>query len=110
MRRASEERAAFALCEAKRKHAERELRPLERGPFPVRRFSKKNAPSFFDKKGGASLRSGFYSVRSAVTGSFFAALRDGIRPPISVRITLRMTRITAPCAGRIAFTSGVPVR
>lgn len=50
-----------------------------------------------------------YSVRRAVTGSFFAAFLEGIHPPISVNIILSRTRITAPVIGRTAFTSVAPV-
>lgn len=37
----------------------------------------------------------FYSVLKASTGSFFDADLAGINPPISVKITLKMTRIIA---------------
>lgn len=46
-----------------------------------------------------------YSLRSASTGSFFAACFDGIRPLINVRITLRITSAAAPCTGRTALMS-----
>ena len=46
-----------------------------------------------------------YSVRRAVTGSLFAALREGMRPPSRVRITLNRIRITAGTTGRNALTS-----
>ena len=46
----------------------------------------------------------FYSFRSAVTGSLFAALRDGIRPPMKVRNTLRPISTIAGSAGRDALT------
>lgn len=51
-----------------------------------------------------------YSVLSAVTGSFFAAFFDGIRPPMSVRTTLSTMRMIAPVVGRMALTDVVPVR
>lgn len=51
-----------------------------------------------------------YSARSAATGSFFAAFLDGIRPPISVRMTLRIiSRIALP-TGRTALIPVEPVR
>ena len=37
----------------------------------------------------------FYSVLNAITGSFFAAIFDGISPAISVRETLITTKIKA---------------
>ena len=46
----------------------------------------------------------FYSFRSAVTGSLFAALRDGIRPPMKVRNTLRPISTIAGSTGRDALT------
>ena len=46
----------------------------------------------------------FYSFRSAVTGSLFAALRDGIRPPMKVRNTLRPISTIAGSAGSEALT------
>ena len=46
----------------------------------------------------------FYSVRSAVTGSLFAAFFDGISPPISVSTTLSAIRITAGTGGSTALT------
>ena len=36
-----------------------------------------------------------YSVLSATTGSFFAALREGMMPAMSVSVMLMMTRMTA---------------
>ena len=44
----------------------------------------------------------FYSVRSATTGSFFAALAEGIMPAISVKTTLMPIRIRATGKGKIA--------
>lgn len=41
-----------------------------------------------------------YSVLSATTGSFFAALLDGMIPEIRVRSTLIATRIIAAGIGR----------
>ena len=43
-----------------------------------------------------------YSVRSASTGSFFAAILEGIRPAIRVSETLIITRIIAATGGRDA--------
>ncbi len=37
----------------------------------------------------------FYSVRSASTGSFLLAILAGIQPPISVKMTLIVTKIIA---------------
>lgn len=55
----------------------------------------------------------YYSVRSATTGSFFAALFAGARPEISVRPTLKQTRNTAFPTGRAAipekFIKGVRI-
>ena len=51
----------------------------------------------------------FYSVRSATTGSFFAALREGIMPAKSVRSTLMPTRIAAAPMGRCAFKVAISV-
>lgn len=41
----------------------------------------------------------FYSLLSAITGSFLAASLDGISPPINVSMTLIMTNITPPFQG-----------
>ena len=43
-----------------------------------------------------------YSVRSATTGSFFAAIFAGTNPAISVSTILIITRITAPATGSFA--------
>ena len=51
-----------------------------------------------------------YSVRSAVTGSLFAAFFDGIRPPIRVRTTLGAIRTSAGTSGREALTFVVSAR
>ena len=51
-----------------------------------------------------------YSVRSAVTGSLFAAFLDGISPPIRVSNTLRRIRTTAGTTGSTALISVVPAR
>ena len=51
-----------------------------------------------------------YSVRSAVTGSLFAAFLDGISPPTSVKRTLRRISTAAGAAGSTALTSVVPAR
>ena len=51
-----------------------------------------------------------YSVRRATTGSFLAALREGMVPAISVSITLMPTRIAAALIGRMALRLGMPVR
>ena len=45
-----------------------------------------------------------YSVRSAVTGSLFAAFFDGISPPSNVRTTLNKISMIAGTIGRTAFT------
>ena len=61
-----------------------------------RRSARKTHPEFF----WHSLLS--YSVRKAVTGSFFAAIKDGIKPEINVSTMLISTKITEPCQGIIA--------
>ena len=38
----------------------------------------------------------FYSLLNASTGSFLAAVLDGIIPPINVRTTLSITSVIAP--------------
>ena len=43
-----------------------------------------------------------HSVRSAMTGSFFAAFLDGIKPPIRVSTILSITKITEEPGGRKA--------
>ena len=45
----------------------------------------------------------FYSLRSALTGSCRAALRDGINPPMSVKITLSTTRTIPLITGKDAL-------
>ncbi len=45
----------------------------------------------------------FYSVRSAITGSFLAAADAGMRPEMSVRTTLMSTMIPAVRMGREAM-------
>ena len=50
-----------------------------------------------------------YSLLSAVTGSFFAALREGIIPDTSVRHTLMIIRIIAASIGKIALRFAIPV-
>ena len=52
---------------------------------------------------------GTYSVRRAVTGSFFAAAREGMRPPSSVSTTLSATRMPAAFMGITALRPGIPV-
>ena len=52
----------------------------------------------------------FYSVRSAVTGSFVAARFAGSRPPTIVISMLITIRITAAPAGSTARTESVPTR
>ena len=47
-------------------------------------------------------RRALYSLRRATTGSFLAALREGIRPEINVSRTLMPTRITAAGRGSTA--------
>jgi hypothetical protein len=44
----------------------------------------------------------FYSVRSAMTGSFFAAALAGIKPLIIVSVTLTKTMIAAELIGKDA--------
>ena len=50
-----------------------------------------------------------YSVRSATTGSFFAALLDGIIPEIKVSSTLITIRIPPTNKGSCALKFGIPV-
>lgn len=50
-----------------------------------------------------------YSVLSAVTGSFLAALRDGIIPAMSVKQILIATSIIAAPIGNIAFKVSIPL-
>ena len=50
-----------------------------------------------------------YSVRSATTGSFFAALLDGISPEKRVKNTLIATSISAAPMGKDAFRFAIPV-
>ena len=45
----------------------------------------------------------FYSVRSAMTGSFFAAACAGMRPEMSVSATLTQTMTNAVSGGSIAM-------
>ena len=47
----------------------------------------------------------FYSVLNAVTGSFLAAVFEGMIPPISVRTTLKITSTIAPSTGNTALIS-----
>ena len=51
-----------------------------------------------------------YSLRSATTGSFLAALREGIIPAKRVKITLMPMRIRATGRGRTAFRLAMPVK
>ena len=51
----------------------------------------------------------FYSVRSATTGSFFAAARDGMKPDMSVKTTLIPISINAYWKGRTAERFPIPV-
>jgi len=67
-------------------------------------FSHKTKPS--EKSDGFI----FYSVLSATTGSFFAALLEGIIPAKSVRTTLIMTSTIAASQGRNAFRLSSPVK
>ena len=56
-------------------------------------------------------RAGFlYSVLNATTGSFFAALLDGMIPAISVSTMLIAIRISAAGIGRNALKVLIPVR
>ena len=50
-----------------------------------------------------------YSVLSATTGSFLAALLEGISPEMRVRKVLIRTSIIAPPIGRIALRFAIPV-
>ena len=52
----------------------------------------------------------FYSVLSATTGSFLAALLDGMIPEIRVKNTLIATSITAAAMGSCAESVLIPVR
>ena len=49
-----------------------------------------------------------YSLRNAETGSLFAALLEGIIPPIKVKTTLSTTKMTPPATGKEALTSTLP--
>ena len=51
-----------------------------------------------------------YSVRSATTGSFFAAMREGISPAINVRNMLISTSTTAATGGSAADMPDIPER
>ena len=51
-----------------------------------------------------------YSLLSATTGSFFAALLEGISPEMRVSATLIATSITAATGGRYALRLFMPVR
>ena len=57
-----------------------------------------------------SLKFMFYSLLSASTGSFLAAARAGIRPPIRVRIILKMIKIKALKGANVAFSGISPVK
>lgn len=50
-----------------------------------------------------------YSVRNATTGSFLAALLEGITPAMSVKVMLIITRITATGTGSTALKLLIPV-
>ena len=52
----------------------------------------------------------YYSVLSATTGSFFAAILEGISPAIRVSAMLIKTRAVAPETGRIADSESISVR
>ena len=49
-----------------------------------------------------------YSVRNAVTGSFFAAMRAGMRPAKKVKNILITTRMTPPTGGNAALMELMP--
>ena len=51
----------------------------------------------------------FYSVRRAITGSFFAAALAGIKPLMSVSATLTHTIINAEVKGKLASVV-IPVK
>ena len=51
-----------------------------------------------------------YSVLRATTGSFFAALAEGIMPAMSVKTTLMAMRMSATGRGKIASRLLIPVR
>ena len=59
---------------------------------------------------GLSVKIVFYSLLSATTGSFFAALLEGIMPAMSVKSMLIRTSVTAAGTGRNAFRLLIPVR
>ena len=56
-----------------------------------------------------SVRMIYYSVRNATTGSFFAALLDGMIPAISVNKRLIKMSITAVMIGSDALKVIIPV-
>lgn len=73
------------------------------------------APAFVPKEPGAPVRRArlfssdlFYSVRSAMTGSFFAAACAGTSPLINVRRMLTSI-ITSPCPNGKAANVAIPV-
>ena len=80
----------------------RDFHPLER--VPAGHTIRKNSSTI---ERGVLIR--FYSVLSAVTGSFLAAFLAGIRPPINVRIILKTIKMIALITGSAAFTSTEPV-
>lgn len=55
-------------------------------------------------------KNNFYSVRKATTGSFFAALLEGIKPDRSVNATLTRIRTIAAGIGKNALRLLIPVR
>lgn len=59
---------------------------------------------------GRTSPAGAYSVRSATTGSFFAALLEGIIPEKRVRAMLIKSRVRAASGGRKALSALIPVK
>ena len=60
-------------------------------------------------EGSMGVFSPFYSVRSAMTGSFFAADCAGMSPEMSVKTTLTHTMMNAVETGSVAMPA-MPVR
>ena len=82
------------------------------GCFPgIRACSR--VPGLFPRsppaKGGPFLQSAGHSVRRATTGSFLAALREGIIPEKSVSPVLMRIKIRATWGGRYALRVWIPV-
>ena len=71
---------------------------------------KRKLPTPFFVYGYPEIRKPDYSLLRATTGSFLAALLEGMIPAISVRPMLISTRATAAPIGRIAWRLAIPVR